>query len=1116
MLKFIFGRAGSGKTYYVRNLLCEMAKAGKKGLCLIVPDQYSFESERSILQTMGASDAGKVEVLGFSRLCDVVFKMYGGRNLPEIDSGTKAVMMRLALDDCTDNLDLYRKNVANDEFVNAMLQTVEEFKFARITPDNLSEFSFKTDDILLSGKLKEISAIYSAYETQINKEFFDPSDKLELLYEKIEKNNYFMGKTVVFDSFFFFSQQQIRIVELAIKQAEDVIVTFSLGGFDDKTPMFADIVKTAKHLVILANQNAVSVSEPVVLNKPVRFVSPELKAIEASIFRNTVKEYTDSNGDVLLCECATRYDEADYIARTILNLVREKDYRFRDFAVIARNDEICKNTVDVAFEKYNIPYFADRRISLKYQPLVRLINSVLKCSLSLTTEKILSYLKTGLAGVSPDDISTLENYAYIWKITPDMWLSDFDMHPDGFVEKFEQKHRELLDSINRIRALAVEPLVAFKRDILTAQNGKDISRVIYKFIKTNEVDKRLSSLAQNIIEEETYSKVWDEVIKLLDSLAAVTSARSTDIKKYLSLFNLNVAVKTIGSIPQHIDEVSIGNAERMRPASPKVVFIVGANEKVFPQNVGSGGLLTESDRTTLINNNFKINDRGISEMYKEMSLAYNSVCAASERLYVCWSKNNTSGEKLYPSRIVTDIKRILPNVCQYSEKQYLTATDEGAAEPIVSASMALEKQALYNNSNTAFADSLFKVLSDLTDTKDDVERIAEISKGISESLSNVTANKMFGGNISLSPTAIETFYKCPFRYFCRYGMNVKIPSVAEIDNKSRGTLVHYCLEHLIDDVGSEKLKEMTEKEIYDKVVLLLERYLETVMGGKNNKTNRFLHNYKMTVQLIKQLALLIAEEFKQGNFVASHCELEIGESASSHVRPVKIKNPDGTEISVRGFIDRVDVCKDGEKTYIRVIDYKTGLKKLTPTSINNGLNLQMPLYLFTLCKNGEELFGKERVPAAVLYMHAADKIVSSTRNAPIGDIKAALMKDSRLSGLFLNDDAVIDAMDAERKGKHIDISYTKNGSPYKRASIVSLETMHNIENKINSLLLDMVSDLRKGKIAADPVDSDKKGDGCMYCDYYSVCRLDKNAPHKQAIHADNYDFTKEEGEGDNG
>ena len=1111
MLKFVFGRAGSGKTQYVRNLLCESAKSGKKGLCLIVPDQFSFESERSILQTLGASDASKVEVLGFSRLCDVVFKLYGGRNLPEIDNGTKAVMMRLAFDDCADLLNLYRKSTDNEAFVNAMLKTVEEFKFARISPEQISEFSFNTDDALLANKLREISAIYSSYETQINKDFFDPSDKLELLYKKIENNDYFKDKTVVFDSFFFFSQQQLRIVELAISQAKEVIITFCADGFDDKTPMLSEIVKTAKHLLIFANKCNISVLEPVFLSKALRFNSDELKAVEACLFRNSIHTYSDSNGDVVLCECKTRYDEADYIARTILNLVREKDYRFRDFAVIARDDEICKNAVDIVFEKYNIPFFADRRIPLKYQPLVRLVVYLLKIASSLTTERVMSYLKTSLGGVSQEDILLLENYVYIWKISPEMWVEDFDMNPEGFVENFDQKSRELLEQINTIRSKAVEPLVRFKKEISFAQNGKDISKAIYKFLKDNEIDKRLSSLADNIVTEETYSKVWDEVIRLLDSLSAVTEKRAVDVKKYLSLFNLNVSVKTIGSIPQHIDEVSIGNAERMRPAAPKVVFIVGANEKVFPKVSSSGGILTESDRSVLIKNDFIINDHSIAEMYKELSLAYNSVSAASERLYVCWSKNSTSGEKLYPSRIVTDIKRILPDVVCYCEDGYLALTGQEAAEPIVNAEIALEKQALFINSHTEFSDSLLKVLSENEDTKTSVARILDISRGEPEQLAEETASKMFGGNIGLSPTAIETYYRCPFRYFCRYGMNVRVPSVAEIDNKSRGTLVHYCLEHIVGDFGSEALKNMTEKEIYDRVVVLLENYLENVMGGRKNKSNRFLHNYKMTVQLIKQLALLIAEEFKQGRFVASHCELEIGESMSSHIRPVKIKNPDGTYISVRGFIDRVDVCKDGEKTYIRVIDYKTGLKQLTPTRINNGLDLQMPLYLFTLCQNGEELFGKERIPAAVLYMHAADKIVSTERNASAEEIQKELNKKSKMSGLFLNDEGFIDALDSENKGRYVDLSYTKSGALYKKTSIVTMDVMQSIEQKIHSLLLDMVAELRKGKIAANPVDVDKKGDGCMYCDYYSVCRLDKNSPHRQAEKAASFDFrTKEE------
>lgn len=1114
MLKLVFGRAGYGKTYYVRNLLCEYAKQGKDGLCLVVPEQYSFETERAILQNLGTSDARSIEVLGFTRLCDVVFKLFGGKSLPEIDNGTKAVMMRLALDECADSLKLYKNALGNEDFVSSMLGTVEEFKFAGVKPETLFEFSNTTDNINLSVKLKDISIIYSAYELCVNKEYFDPSDKLELLYEKIEQSNYFKGKTVVFDSFMFFSQQQLRIVELAVKQADEVVITFSASGLDDKIPMFKEAVQTALYLISFARKNGVKIMEPLILSEPKRFLSEELKAVETSIFSSRLKSYDAPSENVVLCECHTHYDEADFIARTIINLTREYGYSYGDFAVISREDDICRNTLYSCLDKYSIPFFADRRIPLKYEPLVRFIVYLLNCSILFNTERIFSYLKTGLTCVDLDEIALLENYAYIWNPSGDDWMEDFQMNPDGFSENFTDDKKELLNKINLIRKKAIDPLVKFKTDISFAKNGKDISRIVYNFLKTNEISKNLSKLAGNITKELYYSRVWDETIKLIDSLAFVTADKYLDVKKYLSLFNLDVAVRTVGSIPQHIDEVAIGNAERMRPSAPKVVFIIGANEKVFPKINLNSGLLTDSDRATLINNDIKINDRGFGEMYREYSIAYNSVCAASEKLYVCWSKNSISGEKLYPSSMVTDIKRILPNAVLYNEEQYLLQSGELAAEPIVNKYVALEKQAKSIKNKSVFSDSLLSVLSDDIETKDSIKRMKDIADNSPEFISKETADKMFGGNISLSPTAIESFYKCPFRYFCRYGMNVSVPSVAQIDNKSRGTLVHYCLEHLISDVGSEKLKLMTEKEIYEKVVTLLDRYLETVMGGKKNKTSRFLYNYRMTVVLIKQLAVMIAEEFKQGRFVSAFCELEIGESSSADVKPIKIINPDGTEISVRGFIDRVDVCNDDGRTYIRVIDYKTGLKTLTPTSINNGLNLQMPLYLFTLCKNGEKLFGKERVPAAVLYMHAADKIVSAPRNAPASDINSELVKGSRLSGLFLKDDGVIDAMDTQRKGKHIEISYNKDGSPSKKTSIISIEVMESIEKKINSLLLEMVKELRQGNISADPVDVEKNGDGCTYCDYYSVCRLDKNEAHRQAKYAQTYDFTeKEENDG---
>ena len=77
MLQLILGRAGSGKTTELYRRIGQVAEAGGQAI-LLVPEQFSFENERELYLRLGPELSSRVEVLGFGRLCDNVFRYYGG------------------------------------------------------------------------------------------------------------------------------------------------------------------------------------------------------------------------------------------------------------------------------------------------------------------------------------------------------------------------------------------------------------------------------------------------------------------------------------------------------------------------------------------------------------------------------------------------------------------------------------------------------------------------------------------------------------------------------------------------------------------------------------------------------------------------------------------------------------------------------------------------------------------------------------------------------------------------------------------------------------------------------------------------------------------------------
>ena len=119
MLQFILGTGGTGKTALIHNKIEELVRGGEQVL-MLVPDQISFETEKSFLEHLGASRSRSVTVFGFDGMCRHVFQQT--RCVPSnvIDNGTRAVLMSAALEQ------LSEKNVVelDDERKAAMVSNL--------------------------------------------------------------------------------------------------------------------------------------------------------------------------------------------------------------------------------------------------------------------------------------------------------------------------------------------------------------------------------------------------------------------------------------------------------------------------------------------------------------------------------------------------------------------------------------------------------------------------------------------------------------------------------------------------------------------------------------------------------------------------------------------------------------------------------------------------------------------------------------------------------------------------------------------------------------------------------------------------------------------------------
>lgn len=1094
MLQLILGRSGSGKTEYVFSQIKKLVENGEQNILLLTPEQYSFISERRLLKDLGESRVNSVENGSFSRLSNEISRRYGSAPLPILTKGAKAVVFKKACENIKDELKLFGKNIDNVAFINSAINIYDEMKSCRVGADDIMQASVNTEKETLSQKLHDISLIMSAYDSYIDGKFLDGASELTRLYTKLVDLDYFVGRTVFIDGFNGFVAQEYKILEVILSQAKAVYVTFCTDSHinNDKYNLFSYVNNNINYLREAAENAGTSMLEPIYLKENHRFNNDELILSEKFVFSNVKNTSGDIPQNIELYGAKSVTDECDFVSDRISKLLRS-GVKASDIAVICRDLDKYQKELQFSFSKYNIPYFNDERQNISSEPLIMFVNFLMRCSIySLSSNDIFSMLKTGLTALDDETVNELENYAFIWNIKGSKWKKEFTNSPKGFSEEMSDNDLKKLESINKSREYVVERLQKFN-SACKKKNSADICRAIYFTLIDFSVDDKLRGLAQSLNDSGKsvlafeQGRVWDLLMDILDKLATISDDENITVKEFYKLFNLMIMNEDLGNIPSGLDNVQIGSADRIRCNNPYAVFVVGANEGEFPQSVSSSGLLSESDRNILIENKFKLYAYGETLNAQEKYFAYMALSAPSDRLFVSFRNSSADGAE---SIIVSELKNIFSNLEVHSaETEYSVSSAETDAN-------TFEILASNFDDNTEFIATLKEYFSDKPEFESRLSAVKRLSKNEDITIKNPDlARKLFKNDMYLSVSKIEDYYKCAFRYYCKFGLNARPRIKAEMNPMETGSVIHYVLECIVRDYGSKGLIELNSRQITSEVKKYLKQYLESKMGDYSEFTVRFKYRFMYLSKLISCVVLRLREEFENCDFEPKAFELSIGNGENGErVKSQAINLPDGGTIQIRGSIDRVDTYTENGEQYVRVVDYKSGIKKFKLSDILYGLNLQMFVYLFTLCKSDNELAGKE---AGVLYLHSSRKIYNVSRN----DIDLSVLKEDsdayKMVGVVLNDEEnpIAEHMEHDLRGEFIDVKCSaKNGVS---GSIVSLEDMGRISRKIDSLIEQMGVELHMGKIMQNPVNSTNHNNTCEFCDYSSVCANRKEIELKE-------------------
>ena len=1070
-LRIVYGRSGTGKTKFILDEI----KEKKEKTFVIVPEQFSFSAETNLLKAIQKDSIIKAEVLTLSRMAErVIFETIGNKknNLSKI--GRNMIIYNI-LD--TNKKDL--KFLGNpDKNLDVVSRTITEFKKHSITPEQIENLEENIDsNQYLKLKLEEVRKILKIYQEKIERDYLDESDSLKLLAENLKNTNMFDDSLIYIDEFSGFTTQEYNIIEELLQKAKQVTVNICSDNLElkdlDEADLFYFNKITVKKLFKIANGINCKIDEEVFLNKNQRSKSKEISFLE----------------DLKIFLAKSPYSEVEYVAKEILKLVKNNNYKYRDIAVVSGNNDIYSQDVNVIFEKYNIPVFIDEKKDINQNIFMKYVVSVLNIlANNFSNDSMFSYLKLGLLDIPQEDIFELENYCNKWGIRGSKWYKN-----DITYETINDKQEKL----NDLRKEIIEPIIEFKTSLTRTKTGKDITYSLYNFIEKNHIQEKIIEKA-NKLEKENKTELSNEYrasitlfFNVLDEIMMSFENEKMTFDKYMKILQVGLSETEFGKIPSTLDQVILGDLDRSKTQNLKALFVLGLNDGVLPQKALSEGFLNDNDREILKENDMEIAKTSTEQLYENQFKIYKAFSVPSEKLYFSYPICDKEGKAIRKSILVTKIKKVFPNILEESDaiKSNFEITNKKATldEAISEYREFLNGREVDKN--------IEKILSWYN--FNDNSRLKKIMSAINynNKPSDIKADnilKLYGKKLRTSVSRLEQYQRCPFSFHLKYGLKLKEKEEFKIKSIDTGNFMHDVIDTFFQKIEDEdiELKEISFEEIKQIVYEIIEEKLNMSKNYIFSSTPKFRVLTKQLKDVVLESIYYIVEQLKYSKFKVLGHEMEFKEK--SDFKPINIELEDGKNVEIIGKIDRVDIAEGENGKLIRIVDYKSSVKDLDMNKVISGIQIQLLTYMDALTDN------EIADPAGILYFNMINSIVKSNKNLSDEEIEKEIKKKFKMKGLIVADIDIIKMMDGKiENGSYSDylpIYLDKQGNISKsKSSVLEKDKFEKLQKYIKRLIKDISKEILKGKIDIKPFYLNKKSP-CDYCEYKSICNFDTHIP----------------------
>lgn len=1007
---------------------------------IICPELYSHNYERFLCEKYTNTISKNTEVITFSRISSKIFQKIGGFANNYINDSGRILAMYKAIDNLSNDLTFYNNN--KTEIIEKILGIINEFKMYKVEETELLD-TVQHLEGSLKNKVLDLYYIYVEYNKITSDEIKDKTDELDFICNNFTNCNIFDNYNIYFDKFDGFIPQQYEFIKQLLLRKINVTITLDTVSDSDKLFDLKSTANSTKNMLeSICNKNNIEYKIVEKLQENNKF-----SQLAENLFETT--EVQIDSEDIKLHISTTIQNECLYTAGKVIDLVKTSEYRYKDILITSRNFIQYKKQLEIAFKRFNIPLNISEIDDISTVAPIKFILKTLDVIFdNYKTETLMSLLKSPMSYIDHKSACRLEDYLYRYDVKFVPCHTDLQGNPSFRLRTLNDAQAEKLQHINDIKNLAIKPILKLENEFKQCQNGNEFISKIYDFcINTNLHNVILNFKHEDQEKEQQFVGIWDIIVSSIDQFCEICGTQKMTTQEFVKLYKTLLSSYSLGSIPSSLDSVNAGKFERIIGEKPKILFVLGADAESLPAKTKENTILTDFDRDILEMYDIKIAPFGNDLVNKEFELIYKVFGLPTDKLFASFSE--VTDQINSPSNVFKRVKNIVKNA------EITTDFDIDFDFMYKSKSTAKEQYAIEKNiDKIKEIDENFEILS------------------VENEISPKMADILFKNEIS--PSKIETFNSCQFKFFLQYGLKLDERRIVKFDQLENGNFVHYVLENILknSDYKTIDLKTKTSDLIEEYTKKFFAKNMQT-----DSKFNYFLDQINENTHKIVEN---IISEIKASNFKPCDYELEVDENAD--VEPLNIG-----EMSIIGKVDRVDLLNENGKNYLRVIDYKSGVKKMDFTTFSHGLNMQMFIYALAIENSQKYLCNQDKELSAVLYIPTKMPKISTDLPLGLDELDKRKNKELKRSGMIIKDEQIIANMEKNSPFVHLPIKVKSDGEFSKiNESLATDEQFYALKKFVKKQLEKTVESIKKGEIKPNPYKFGTKTP-CSYCKFGGVC-----------------------------